>query len=267
MKNRIEEIRKQKGITQEDFAKRMDTTPKNLSLLVRGEQSLSIDVAMKLSRMLGTSVDYWLNLQRAYDSLIAQCKSEEELKREREIVKYLDYNYFIKNFELEDLTGKRDEQIQRVREFMKVATLSVLAKKGMSVEFLGDENELSEAEIIKANSMVQIAINKALEIEAPRFNKKKFEKAVQNISVIRENKSETYTSLYNELFSAGVILVVLPGIPGTKTEGATKKLGNNVVLMVNDKNLCMDRFWCVLFHEIKHIMDGKYGISFENMGK
>ena len=37
------------GLTQEDFVKRLDTTPKNLSLLIRGEQSLSIDIAMKLS--------------------------------------------------------------------------------------------------------------------------------------------------------------------------------------------------------------------------
>ena len=75
----IKELVEESGLTQEDFAKRLDTTPKNLSLLVRGEQSLSIDVALKLSRMLGTSVIYWLNLQNAYDAIIAEHKSEEEL--------------------------------------------------------------------------------------------------------------------------------------------------------------------------------------------
>ncbi len=75
----IKEIVEESGLTQEDFAKRLDTTPKNCSLLIRGEQSLSIDIALKLSRMLGTSVNYWLNLQNAYDALIAQFKSEQEL--------------------------------------------------------------------------------------------------------------------------------------------------------------------------------------------
>ena len=51
----IKEIIEESGLSQKDFAKRLDTTPKNLSILVRGEQSLSIDIAMKLSRMLGTS--------------------------------------------------------------------------------------------------------------------------------------------------------------------------------------------------------------------
>lgn len=63
----IKEIVDESGLTQKDFAKRLDTTPKNLSLLIRGEQSLSIDIAMKLSRMIGTSVNYWLKLQNAYD--------------------------------------------------------------------------------------------------------------------------------------------------------------------------------------------------------
>ena len=85
----IKEIVEESGLTQEDFAKRLDTSPKNLSLLIRGEQSLSIDIAMKLSRMLGSSVNYWLNLQNAYDALIAEFKSQEELVRERKVFELL----------------------------------------------------------------------------------------------------------------------------------------------------------------------------------
>lgn len=61
------------------------TTPKNLSILIHGEQSLSIDLAMKLSRILGTSVEYWLNLQKAYDTMVASFKSDLELESERKI--------------------------------------------------------------------------------------------------------------------------------------------------------------------------------------
>ena len=76
----IKEIVEESGLTQEDFAKRLDTTPKNLSLLIRGEQSLSIDIAMKLFGMIGTSVSYWLNLQNAFDALIAEFKFREHLQ-------------------------------------------------------------------------------------------------------------------------------------------------------------------------------------------
>ena len=120
----IKEMIKESGLTQEDFAKRLDTTPKNLSLLVRGEQNLSIDIAMKLSRMTGTSVSYWLNLQNAYDALIAAFKSEEELERERRAFAYLDYSYFRDNYGLPDLPRKRDKWNRWVRRLDDEASAS-----------------------------------------------------------------------------------------------------------------------------------------------
>ena len=71
----LKELVDDSGLTQEDFAKRLGTTPKNLSILIRGEQSLSIDVATKLSRMFGTTITYWLNLQQAYDEKLAEIQS------------------------------------------------------------------------------------------------------------------------------------------------------------------------------------------------
>lgn len=90
----IKEIIAESGLTQEDFAKRLDTTPKNLSILVRGEQSLSKDIAMKLSRLLGTSIGYWLNLQKTYDTLMAEFDSAQ-LRRQTQLgtltLRYLRY--------------------------------------------------------------------------------------------------------------------------------------------------------------------------------
>ena len=85
---------------------------------------------IKRLRFLG--VNYWLNLQNAYDALIAEFDSEKELAEERNIFADLDYKYFKDNFGLPDLPRRKDEQIKKVREFLKVATLSVLAKRDMT---------------------------------------------------------------------------------------------------------------------------------------
>lgn len=259
----IKEIVEESGLTQEDFAKRLDTTPKNLSLLLRGEQSLSIDIAMKLSRMLGTSVNYWLNLQNSYDALIAQFKSEEELAEERKIFENFDYKYFRDNYGLPDLPRKKDEQIRHVREFLNVSTLSVLAKRDMAVCFRSSTKDIAEGSIVKANAMVQIATNKTLKIDAPKFNKKKFEEAVNYALTLTRNHEEFYPLIRKAFFEAGVDFVILPNISGSKTNGATKKVGDNIMLMVNDRRLNADSFWFTLFHEIGHIIYGDYGISFD----
>ena len=74
----IEEIMEESELTQKDFAERLDITPENLSLLIRGKQSLSMDVAMKLSEMIGTSENYWFNLQNAYYALVAEFKLQQK---------------------------------------------------------------------------------------------------------------------------------------------------------------------------------------------
>lgn len=260
----IKEIIDESGLTQQDFAKRLDTTPKNLSLLIRGEQSLSIDIAMKLSRLLGTSVSYWLNLQKEYDALIAEFKSKEELIQEKKVFSNLDYKYFRENFYLPHLPRKIEEQIKQVRQFLNVATLTVFKKEDMAVSFRSDTGELSETNIVKANIMVQIATNIALKTEAPKFNKALFEEAVQYALTLTREHGTFYPLIKEAFRKAGVIFVILPNISGSRINGATKKVGNSIMLMVNDRRLYSDTFWFTLFHEIGHIMNGDYGISFES---
>ena len=60
----VEDIIEELGISQAEFALRMGTTPKTLSQLVNGRINISNDLAKKLSMMLGSSVDGWLNLQK-----------------------------------------------------------------------------------------------------------------------------------------------------------------------------------------------------------
>ena len=259
----IKEIIEDSGLTQEDFAKRLDTSAKNLSCIVRGEQSLSVDMAMKLSRMLGTSPNYWLNLQQTYDTQVAEMNLKEKLEEEKAIFKELGYKYFRDFFGLPDLPRKIDEQIECLRTYLQVASLTVFKERDMAVSFRNCGENMQDINIIKANIMVQIAINKARTVDAPKFNKAKFEDAAEYALTLTQNHTEFYPILREKFMEAGVIFVVLPNLPGSKTNGATKKIGSNILLMVNDRRMYSDSFWFTLFHEIGHIMNGDYGITFE----
>ena len=213
--------------------------------------------------MLGTSIEYWLNLQKQYDTIIAEFESERLMVEEREIFKKLDYKYFRDNFKLPDFSRKIDEQIKAVREFLDVATLSVFTRRDIAVNFRESTSGLNEINTIKANIMVQIAINKALEIEAPKFNRRKFNDAIEYALTLTMEHEKFYPRIYEKFKEAGVILVILPNLSGSKINGATKKLGDNIMLMVNNRRLYSDTFWFTLLHEIGHIINKDYGISFD----
>lgn len=260
----LKEIVEESGLTQADFAKRLGTTPKNLSILIRGEQNLSIDIATKLSRMLGTTISYWLHLQQIYDEMQAEFLSNEELKREREVFQFLDYNYFRSYFGLPDMPRKIDEQIKCVREFLSVSSLTVLKEKDLAVSFRSYSENLSQSNIVSANAMVQIAINEALKVETPKFNKKKFEEAVEFALTQTCNHQGFLNAIRKVFYEAGVVLVVLPNLKNSGINGATKKIDGKIMLMVNDRRHYADTFWFTLFHEIGHIMNGDYGITFKD---
>ena len=259
----LKEIVDESGLTQEDFAKRLGTTPKNLSILVRGEQSLSIDIATKISRMMGTTVAYWLGLQQAYDEKLAEFISLEELKREREVFKVMDYKYFRDYFGLPSLPRKLDEQIKRVREFLCISSLAVLEERNLAVNFRSCNKELTKSNIVNANAMVQIAINTTLKTNAPKYDIKRFEKAVDCVKA--EIKSEYDLAEIKKRFEkAGVILVVLPNLRDSGITGATKKVAGKVMIMVNEQNHNAEAFWFTLFHEIGHVLNGDLGASFKD---
>ncbi|WP_417061124.1 HigA family addiction module antitoxin [Enorma massiliensis] len=259
----IKEIIEELGLSQDDFAKRLGTTPKTLSVIINGGQRLSPDIAYKLSKMLGTSVEYWLNLQSIFDAAVTEMRAGEELEQERAILKMLGYSYFRDNFGLPDLPRQIDKQVAQVRRFLQVGSLTVLENTDLAVSFRSASMEKDASTVVKSNAMLQIAVNEALETDAPKYNRARFERAVQSALVQTSNHDGFFEILREEFRQAGVVFVVLPNLSGSKTNGATKRVNERVMLMVNDRRLAADSFWFTLFHEIGHIMANDFGVSAE----
>ena len=57
MKNRIEQIRKEKGIRQEDFAKVLGVSRQTISSLENGRYNPSIQLAYKIARYFGLQIE------------------------------------------------------------------------------------------------------------------------------------------------------------------------------------------------------------------
>lgn len=259
----IKEIIDDSGLTQADFAKRLGTTPKNISILVRGEQSLSVDIANKLSRMLGTSIAYWLNLQQKYDELTAEFIRLQELEKERETFKLIDYGYFRKYYGFPDLSRKVDDQIELVRKHLSVASLAVLGERDLAVDFRSFKENLSYSNIVNSNVMLQIAINETLEKKMARYDKKKFEESVEYVLSLTRDHEDFLPRVKEAFEKAGVSLVVLPNIKNSGISGATKRVDGKVMILVNDRRHYEDTFWFTLFHEIGHVLSGDLGASSE----
>ncbi len=57
MKNRLEELRKARGITQEELAALLEVSRQTISSLEKGRDNPSILLAFKISRYFGQSIE------------------------------------------------------------------------------------------------------------------------------------------------------------------------------------------------------------------
>ena len=65
------EILQELGISQYRLAKSIGVSPRRINEIVHGKRAITADSALRIGKALGTSPEYWLNLQRMYDLEIA----------------------------------------------------------------------------------------------------------------------------------------------------------------------------------------------------
>ena len=68
----VEELIEEYNVTQKEFAERLGVSAKTVSKLVNAEESISKEMAHKLAKLSGVSMQTWLNLQNAYDVKMAE---------------------------------------------------------------------------------------------------------------------------------------------------------------------------------------------------
>lgn len=63
----LEEFLVPLGVSQYQVAKELGVPARRINEIVHGQRRISADTALRLSRYLGTSERFWMNLQARYD--------------------------------------------------------------------------------------------------------------------------------------------------------------------------------------------------------
>jgi len=63
----LEEFLRPMRVSQADAARRLKISANRLNELVRGKRGMTADTALRLSKWLGTTPQFWLHLQVSWD--------------------------------------------------------------------------------------------------------------------------------------------------------------------------------------------------------
>jgi antitoxin HigA-1 len=63
----LEEFLEPNGLTQRGFARQLGWPPRKLNEIIKGKRNITASTAIDLAGELGTTPEFWLNLQQAWD--------------------------------------------------------------------------------------------------------------------------------------------------------------------------------------------------------
>lgn len=79
----LEEFLRPLGVTQRQLAEAIQVPYQRVNEIVNGRRGVTPSTALRLARYLGTSVDFWLNLQQRWDLYRAMQQEKKELQKIR----------------------------------------------------------------------------------------------------------------------------------------------------------------------------------------
>ena len=87
----IKEQFEYRGMSQREFAKRMDYSEKFISQLINGQVELTPNTAHRLEMVLGAPSAFWMNLEARYREKLLQVEEENSIDEDIQITKKLPY--------------------------------------------------------------------------------------------------------------------------------------------------------------------------------
>lgn len=77
-----EDLMKPLGLSVNGLARELKVPVTRISEIVNGRRSLNADTALRLSRYFGSTPEFWLNLQAAYDLSVTIDAAADRIERE-----------------------------------------------------------------------------------------------------------------------------------------------------------------------------------------
>lgn len=254
----IKEQLSDRGMSQKEFAARMDMSEKHISKLINGDVHLTPDVAVRLELVLGVPAEFWNNLESIYREKLVKVEMENTMDTDIELAKQFPYSE-MSRFGWVPETRDAKEKVIYLRKYFGIVELSLLENEQIT-RIACRRLAITEKSDLALMAWVQEAKIIARGIQTEPINIKGLIAAIPDIRKMTVMKpNEFCPKVKKYLADCGIALVFLPHLKGSFLQGATFFDGNKIVVGLTARGKDADKFWFSLFHELAHIVLGHVG--------
>lgn len=252
----IEDLLEEQGWTQAELGERLGFSAKHVNDLIHGRAPISAAAAQRLSRVLGSTVDFWLVREAQYRAALERRKAEGEALQEASWLKELPLAW-MRRQGLVDVVRNKGLQVLESLEFFGVASVEAWRSRYEAPLTAFRASDKFAKKIGSVATWLREAERQATEARCGSFDQASFKQALGDLRKLTSvvEPSVFLPKLVARCASAGVAVVLVPAPPGCPASGATRWLTPEkamVVLSLRYKR--NDHLWFTFFHEAGHIV-------------
>lgn len=254
-----------RGWSQRDLAVVLGRPVQAVNEIIAGKKAITPETALAFSEALDTSADYWLALESRYrlDLLMDRSNPTEKstVQRRAKLFSKAPVSELIKlgwvNADLKNL-GQTE---QALCEFLAIPSLD----DEPDVPFSARKTTRDKPHTAAQKAWACRVRNVARDLSSARFSKARLSSLIGELPARSRSEHET-RHVSEALASAGVRLVFVEHLTGTRIDGGAMWLNEIPVIALSLRYDRIDWFWFTLMHELSHILEHEESLDLQLVG-
>lgn len=256
------------GMGSKEFSVRANKPEKTISAVLRGNSSITPDMAVQFENVTQIPAHFWMNAQNRYNEYVARKKHQVIIEEAIEWSR----NFPIgKMIQLEWLPKKstNKEKTAELLSFFGLANHHAWEdyyyNKQLKVAFRISLASTKEPYALSA--WLRMGEIQAQDIKTNAYSEKEFKKCLPEIKSLMATHPDGFFEKLQLLCSkVGVKVIHTPCLPKAPINGATRWINDFPVIQISGRYQRHDIFWFTFFHEVGHILlHGKKDIFLEDI--
>jgi len=256
------------GMGPKEFALRTGKPEKTIIAIIKGQSSITPDMAVQFENVTRIPAHFWMNHQLSYDEYMARVKYKTTIDEAVLWAKQFPIDEMIKKGWL-PTTRSIQEKTTDLLAFFGFsdhhAWEEYYFKQQLKVAFRLSLARLKEPFAISA--WLRKGELQSFELDAKQYSEKNFKAALSELkTIMAKHPKGFFNQLQDVCLEAGVKVVHTPSIKKAPLSGSTRWLNDTPLIQLSGRYNRNDSFWFTFFHEAGHILlHGKKDIFLENL--
>ena len=243
----------ERGWTQTEFAQILGRPVQVVNEIISAKRGVTPDTAKALAAALGTSAQFWMNLETAFQLSKAE-PPPERISREARLREKFPIREMVKRGWIAH-SDDRDELETRLKAYFQLQSLDdpialpYAAKRSQPKDEAADPlSPIQRAWLFRVKHIAEV-------MHVAAYSEKKLRDALAQLEALTTEPEEA-RHVPRILGECGVRFVIVEPVPGSKIDGVCFWVNRNSSPAIGmtlrfDRN---DNFWFVLRHEIEHVL-------------